>query len=150
MKDGVDREGDHLYPAFPYDHFTKVTNDDIDAIYAYLMSAVEPVKEETRKNELGFPFNIRTGLYVWKALFLDRPVEARPVKGRGMEQRRVSGRRARPLRRVPYAAQFPGRGDEPGLWRRQRRGLVRATDQQDSISQLPWTKLQLVNYLMDG
>ena len=35
MKDGVGRKGDHLYPAFPYDHFTKVKDADIDAIYAY-------------------------------------------------------------------------------------------------------------------
>ena len=28
MHDGVDREGRHLYPAFPYDHFTKMTDAD--------------------------------------------------------------------------------------------------------------------------
>ena len=38
LKDGVDRKGHHLYPAFPYDHFTKVKDADIDAIYAYLMA----------------------------------------------------------------------------------------------------------------
>ena len=55
LKDGVDREGHHLYPAFPYDHFTKVKDADIDAIYAYLMAAVEPVRETTRGNDFGFP-----------------------------------------------------------------------------------------------
>ena len=44
MKDGVDRKGNHLYPAFPYDHFTKVKDADIDAIYAYLMAAIAPVQ----------------------------------------------------------------------------------------------------------
>src|SRR3954469_6184250 len=57
MKDGVSRKGDHLYPAFPYDHFTKVKDADIDAIYAYLMAAVAPVRETTRENDFGFPFN---------------------------------------------------------------------------------------------
>ena len=81
MKDGVDRKGNHLYPAFPYDHFTKVKDADIDAIYAYLMAAVEPVRETTRGNDFGFPFNIRATLAVWKALFLDKtPFKPDPSK----------------------------------------------------------------------
>ena len=36
MRDGVNREGRELYPAFPYDHFTKATDDDIHALYVYL------------------------------------------------------------------------------------------------------------------
>src|SRR6516225_3113074 len=59
MKDGVDRKGHHLYPAFPYDHFTRVKDADIDAIYAYLMAAVEPVREVTRGNDFKLPYNIR-------------------------------------------------------------------------------------------
>ena len=79
LKDGVDRKGNHLYPAFPYDHFTKVKDADIDAIYAYLMAAVAPVRETTRGNDFGFPFNIRATLAVWKALFLDKtPFAADP------------------------------------------------------------------------
>ena len=38
MREGVDREGHHLYPAFPYDHFTQVTDEDNRALYAYLMT----------------------------------------------------------------------------------------------------------------
>jgi mono/diheme cytochrome c family protein len=81
MKDGVDRRGHHLYPAFPYDHFTKVKDADIDAIYAYLMAAIEPVRETTRGNDFGFPFNIRATVAVWKALFLDKtPFRPDPSK----------------------------------------------------------------------
>src|SRR5262249_15413544 len=36
MRTGVDREGRQLYPAFPYDHFTRATDDDISALYAFL------------------------------------------------------------------------------------------------------------------
>src|SRR5919108_239190 len=43
MREGVDREGQHLYPAFPYDHFVLVTDEDVSALYAYLMTR-EPVK----------------------------------------------------------------------------------------------------------
>jgi mono/diheme cytochrome c family protein len=38
MREGVDREGRHLYPAFPYDHFTLVSDADDDALYAFLMT----------------------------------------------------------------------------------------------------------------
>ena len=38
MRSGINREGQHLYPTFPYDHFTNVTDEDDDALYAYLMT----------------------------------------------------------------------------------------------------------------
>jgi mono/diheme cytochrome c family protein len=43
MREGVDREGRHLYPAFPYDHFTKITDEDIRALYAFVMMR-DPVR----------------------------------------------------------------------------------------------------------
>ena len=68
MREGVDREGRNLYPAFPYDHFTHVTDEDNRALYAYLMTR-EPVHAEARPNRLTFPFNIRAGIGVWKHLY---------------------------------------------------------------------------------
>ena len=70
MHEGVDPRGRHLYPAFPYDHFTKVTDEDVDAIYAYLMTR-EPVAFEAPDHELAFPFNVRMLLAGWKLLFLE-------------------------------------------------------------------------------
>lgn len=70
MHEGVDREGNHLYPAFPYDHYTRVTDADNRAIYAYLMSR-EPVNATAPANELAFPFGFRPLLAGWKLLFLD-------------------------------------------------------------------------------
>lgn len=69
MHDGVDRDGRQLYPAFPYDHFTKATNEDIHAIYAFLMSR-PPVRNTIPANELDFPFNFRPIVAGWKVLFL--------------------------------------------------------------------------------
>jgi mono/diheme cytochrome c family protein len=68
MREGVDRRGQHLYPVFPYDHFTHVTDEDIHAIYAYLMTRPAARARDSR-NELMFPFNIRATLGVWKALY---------------------------------------------------------------------------------
>lgn len=71
MHEGVDRNGSHLFPAFPYDHFTKMGDDDVDAIYAYLMSEVKPVNEATKENSIPFPLNIRFLQAGWKLLFVD-------------------------------------------------------------------------------
>src|ERR1700757_3582730 len=51
LRAGVDREGRHLYPAFPYDHFTLVSDEDARALYAFFMSR-DPVKAAARPNEL--------------------------------------------------------------------------------------------------
>lgn len=68
MHEGVDREGRHLYPVFPYDHFTHVTAEDNRAIYAYLMTR-PAVSARAPANELMFPFNLRGSIGVWKSLY---------------------------------------------------------------------------------
>lgn len=69
MRSGVDREGRHLYPTFPYDHFTHVSDEDDRAIYAFLMTR-QPVHAPARENQLSFPFNQRPVIAGWKLLFL--------------------------------------------------------------------------------
>jgi mono/diheme cytochrome c family protein len=78
MREGVDRRGRHLYPAFPYDHFTLVSDEDNRALYAYLMTR-EPVRAVAPANELRFPFNIRLLIAGWKLLFFkEGPFVAQP------------------------------------------------------------------------
>jgi mono/diheme cytochrome c family protein len=86
MREGVDREGRHLYPAFPYDHFTIVSDEDIQAIYAFLMTR-EPVRAERPANEVVFPLNIRMLVAGWKLLFLEREA-FRPDPAQGPEWNR--------------------------------------------------------------
>ncbi|CCE01357.1 cytochrome c [Bradyrhizobium sp. STM 3809] len=71
MVSGVDRDGHHLYPTFPYDHFTHVSADDDRALYAYLMTR-EPAHAAPADNHLAFPFNLRPVIAGWKLLFLHR------------------------------------------------------------------------------
>src|SRR5216684_3911217 len=68
MREGIHRDGRHLYPVFPYTHFAKATDADLQALYAYLM-AQAPVRIETPKNSLAFPFNFRPLMAGWNALF---------------------------------------------------------------------------------
>jgi mono/diheme cytochrome c family protein len=71
MREGIDREGHHLYPAFPFDHFTHVTDDDNKALYAYLMTR-DPAHYEPPGNNLSFPYNIRPIMAGWDLLFLEK------------------------------------------------------------------------------
>ena len=68
MHEGVSRDGSHLFPAFPYDHFTKVSDDDVKALYAYLMTR-PPVTAAAPANTIPFPLNIRALQEGWKILF---------------------------------------------------------------------------------
>ena len=76
MREGVDRAGRQLYPAFPYDHFTKVSAADDAALYAYLVTR-EPVRASAPPNDLSFPFDYRFLITGWKLLFL-RPAAFHP------------------------------------------------------------------------
>jgi mono/diheme cytochrome c family protein len=71
MHTGRTRNGDLLYPAMPYANYTKVTREDSDAIYAYLMS-VPPAKQQNRPHELRFPFNNRELLVGWRTLYFSQ------------------------------------------------------------------------------
>jgi len=68
MREGIHRDGRHLYPAFPYTHFARTTDADMQALYAYLM-AQPAVRVETPPNALAFPFNQRPLMAGWNALF---------------------------------------------------------------------------------
>lgn len=72
LREGVDREGRHLYPAFPYEYYTKLTDEDIRALYAYFMTR-EPVRATPPSHELRFPYNVRPLVGAWKALYFKNP-----------------------------------------------------------------------------
>jgi len=69
MRDGIDRSGRHLYPVLPYPHFTRATDADIAAMYAFLMSRT-PVRATTPANKLPFPLGNRVLLAGWNLLYL--------------------------------------------------------------------------------
>ena len=69
MREGISRDGQHLYPAFPYTAFTTMTDDDLTAVYAYLM-AQPAVASQVPVTHLTFPFSVRPLLAVWNALYL--------------------------------------------------------------------------------
>jgi len=151
LRQGVDRAGRHLYPAFPYDHFTKLTDEDIAALYAYLMSR-RPVTAVAPTNTLPFPYSIRLLMAGWNLLYLDAGAFA-PDPAQSAEWNRgaylVEGighcgachtpRNAFGAEEVD--AKFAG-GDVEG-W-----GATALNDA--SPAPVPWDKDAFVNYLLDG
>jgi len=68
IRRGVRRDGAPLYPAMPYNAYTRMSREDVIALRAYLNS-VSPVRHAVVANTLPFPFNIRAAMHVWNALY---------------------------------------------------------------------------------
>ena len=65
---GIRRDGQRLYPAFPYASYTLLADDDVLAIKAYLFSL--PTAHATPPpDQLAFPFNQRWLMGLWAALY---------------------------------------------------------------------------------
>jgi nicotinate dehydrogenase subunit B len=70
MREGISRDGRHLYPAFPFTSFAKMSDDDLMALYGYLM-AQPAVASAPPTTSLAFPFNQRAFMATWNGLFHD-------------------------------------------------------------------------------
>lgn len=86
MHEGKHRDGSHLYPAFPYPFYTKVTRADSDAIFAFLRQ-LPPTSNAVDRNTLRFPFNIRVAMVAWNMLFF-KPGQFEPDPSRSAEYNR--------------------------------------------------------------
>ena len=84
MREGISRDGHRLYPAFPFTSFAKTSDEDLTALYAYLM-AQPTVRSRTPAAQMRFPFSVRPLLSVWTALFHD-PAPYPPVPQQATEQ----------------------------------------------------------------
>lgn len=79
MSNGMGPQG-HLYPAFPYENYTLMSDQEIADLYAALL-ATEPVSEPAAASQVPFPFNIRLAMAGWKNLFFS-PARFVPDEGR--------------------------------------------------------------------
>lgn len=68
LHEGKSRGGSLLYPAFPYTNYTKVTREDANAMFAWLRS-VAPVTQASKPHEMRFPYDKRSLLAGWRALY---------------------------------------------------------------------------------
>jgi mono/diheme cytochrome c family protein len=86
IRKGLRRDGSRLYPAMPYNAYTKMSRDDVLAIRAYL-NTLTPVHNAVVADTLPFPFSIRASVRVWDALYF-KEGEYRPEPGNSAEWNR--------------------------------------------------------------
>ncbi|HAU5563823.1 TPA: c-type cytochrome [Serratia fonticola] len=68
VRHGKGKEGEHLYPAMPYNAYVKLTDQDMHDLWMYLRS-VKPIHYQVPETNLGFPYNIRLAMMGWNLLF---------------------------------------------------------------------------------
>ncbi len=95
MTRGVGRNGEHLYPSFPYGSYARMTPKDVNDLFGFLKTL--PASEAVAPaHELPFPFNVRLVLGGWKFLYFS---DAPRVTFAGPDDR---------LRRGQYLVEGPG------------------------------------------
>ncbi|MGY2255248.1 c-type cytochrome [Pseudomonas reactans] len=89
VRHGVAKSGSTLYPAMPYPSYARVSDSDMQALYAYFMKGVEPVAQENKASDIPWPLSMRWPLAAWRWMFapsVEEPqaqVAADPVISRG-------------------------------------------------------------------
>jgi mono/diheme cytochrome c family protein len=68
VHDGVGKDGERLYPAFPYEAYTLMSDGDVLAIKAYLLS-LPPVRAAPPPTRLNFPFDQRWLMAIWSVFY---------------------------------------------------------------------------------
>ena len=96
MLRGVYPEGQHYYPSFPYTSYTRMRVQDVVDLKAYIDS-YPPVQNSVAAHELGFPWNIRRGIGLWKLRYLS----AEPIMT-------LPGNAGPDLQRGQYLVEGPG------------------------------------------
>jgi mono/diheme cytochrome c family protein len=151
MHEGVARDGSHLFPGFPYDHFTKLTDADVSALYAYFMTR-EPVSAPPRKNGIPFPLNIRALQAGWKLLFF-RPGRFAATAGQSADWNRG----AYLAQGISHCGACHTPRNALGAEKRDRAFGGAAIDHwiapaltKDNPSPVPWSEDELFGYLRTG
>lgn len=72
VRRGVAADGHNLYSAMPYPSYAKIADDDMRALYAYLMQGLAPVEHPNKPSRMKWPFSMRWGLSLWNWVFFDK------------------------------------------------------------------------------
>jgi mono/diheme cytochrome c family protein len=151
MRAGVNRTGQFIYPAHPYDHFTQLTDSDLAALYSYVMTR-PPVAAATPAPALSFPFNLRILVAGWNWLFLtEGPKPYDPTRSaewnRGAYLAEGVGHcGACHTPRNAFGAEQKSRAYAGGV----AEGWNAPALDQDSPALVPWTQASLFMYLRTG
>lgn len=152
MREGISRDGTHLYPAFPYTAFAKLSEPDLLALYAYLMSQ-PPVKHVPPKTKLPFPLDQRRLVAGWNWLFHDaRPFAPDPARSAMWNRGKylVDGAGHCGACHTPRNALGAEKGGLAYLSGGEAEGWVAPPLVGSPASPVPWTEGALFDYLRTG
>ncbi len=68
VRQGISPAGEPYYPAFPYEFYASLTDQDLADLWSAIQ-ATPPVSRSGQQHDVGFPFNIRSGLKIWRSFF---------------------------------------------------------------------------------
>ncbi len=152
MRHGISRDGHRLYPAFPYTAFARLSDGDMQALYAYLM-AQAPVAQRAPETRLDFPFSARPLLALWNAAFHDAS-SFRPDPARSAQWNRgaylVNGIGHCGACHTPRNALGAERGATAFLSGGEAEGWRAPALGKHSGAPIPWTEEALYEYLRFG
>ncbi|SDV50386.1 cytochrome c [Chitinasiproducens palmae] len=85
MRHGRTKDGYTVYPAMPYPSYSRLSDEDMKALYAYFMHGVPAVHQANRKNGIPWPLSMRWPLSLWARLFAPKPAPFQPRPGTDAE-----------------------------------------------------------------
>ena len=148
---GVSRDGQHLYPAFPYSSYQRMTPKDVADLAAFLHT-LPAVKGRAPKNALPFPLSIRRAVGLWKLLYFDNsgllPI---PGKARNGTAAAISSRDPAIAANVTRRAVSSARWRRAGRWPARR--CLTAMGKSANLRGgdfLNWTNADIVEALTSG
>ncbi|WP_459623770.1 c-type cytochrome [Burkholderia sp. 3C] len=71
MREGVAKGGKHLYPAMPFTSYAKVSDADLQDLYAYFTTQVPASAQPNRASDIPWPLSVRWPLAYWNRAFHD-------------------------------------------------------------------------------
>lgn len=71
MRTGVARDGHRLYPAMPYPSYAKMSEQDMRALYDFLMNEVQPSSQANLPEEIEGIRDVRWAMGIWNVLTVD-------------------------------------------------------------------------------
>lgn len=80
VRQGIGPDGAPYYPTFTYPFYADFTDQQVADLWAAFQT-VSPVADSAPAHDIGFPFNQRWGLKLWRAAYQHDP-ETEPVGGR--------------------------------------------------------------------
>ncbi|UQY43774.1 cytochrome c [Erwinia sp. PK3-005] len=85
VRHGIAKNGDTLYPAMPYPSYAVVSDEDMQALYAYFMHGVAPVAQQNKESDIPWPLSMRWPLSIWRGIFAPDVKAFQPKAGEDAE-----------------------------------------------------------------